>query len=164
GSGCLAVLLADRFPQAQIDACDLSPEALAVAEINRRQHQLERRIRLFHSDIFESVPAARYDVILSNPPYEPTRLVNEQTPEFAAEPRMAHDGGADGLEIVRKLLREAPSRLQRDGVVVLEVGGLRKAIDREFAAAEPHWLHTRDGSDCVVLFQAKQLVAAPPKP
>ena len=80
-------------------------------------------------------------------------------PEFAAEPRMAHDGGRDGLEIIRKLLRQARPRLQPHGIVVIEVGGLRAAIDREFGRLEPHWLHTQDGSDCVVLFQAKRLLA-----
>jgi ribosomal protein L3 glutamine methyltransferase len=78
-------------------------------------------------------------------------------PEFAAEPRMAHDGGRDGLVIIRKLLRQARTRLQPHGIVAIEVGGLRRAIDREFAAFDPHWLHTEDGADCVVLFQAARL-------
>ena len=157
GSGCLAILLAHQFPEARVDACDLSPDALAVAARNVREHQLERRIALFESDVFAAVPTARYDVILSNPPYEPSALVDAQAPEFKAEPRMAHDGGGDGLAIIRKLLQQARSRLQPHGVVVIEVGGLRAAIEREFAALEPHWLHTEDGSDCVVLFQAARL-------
>jgi ribosomal protein L3 glutamine methyltransferase len=99
-------------------------------------------------------------VILSNPPYEPSALVDRQAPEFAAEPRMAHDGGRDGLDIIRKLLRQAASRLQPHGIVVIEVGGLRGEINREFAALEPHWLHTEDGTDCVVLFQAARLTRA----
>jgi ribosomal protein L3 glutamine methyltransferase len=157
GSGCLAILLAHYFSGAQVDACDLSPGALEVAKINVREHALGARVKLFASDVFDSVPAAKYDVILSNPPYEPSALVDAQAPEFAAEPRMAHDGGKDGLAIVRKILRQARTRLQPHGIVVLEVGGLREAIDREFAALEPHWLHTEDGSDCVVLFQAAHL-------
>src|SRR5204862_5840972 len=96
-------------------------------------------------------------IIVSTPPYEPSKLVDEQAPEFAAEPRMAHDGGADGLAIIRKLLRQARGRLQPHGIVAIEVGGLRAAIDREFAALEPHWLHTQDGADCVVVFQAARL-------
>lgn len=157
GSGCLAILLAHHFPTARVDACDLSADALEVAKINVREHALGERVKLFASDVFDAVPAARYDVILSNPPYEPSALVDQQAPEFAAEPRMAHDGGQDGLAIVRKLLRQARTRLQPHGIVVIEVGGLRAAIDREFAALEPHWLHTEDGSDCVVLFQAARL-------
>lgn len=157
GSGCLALLLARQFPQARVDAVDLSAPALEVAAINVREHRLGRRVRLFESDVFDAVPAAKYDVILSNPPYEPSAHVDTQAPEFAAEPRMAHDGGGDGLAIVRKLLRQARSRLQPHGIVVIEVGGLRAAIDREFGAFDPQWLPTQDGSDCVVLFQAARM-------
>jgi len=157
GSGCLAVLLAHQFPGARVDACDLSPGALEVARRNVAEHRLAQRIRLFESDVFDAVPPARYDVILSNPPYEPSALVDAQAPEFQAEPRLAHDGGADGLAIIRKLLRQARDRLQPHGLVVIEVGGLHAAIEREFAALQPHWLHTADGSDCVVLFQAARL-------
>ncbi|MSU23785.1 MAG: 50S ribosomal protein L3 N(5)-glutamine methyltransferase [Opitutus sp.] len=157
GSGCLAILLAHHFPSARVDACDLSAEALEVAKINVREHRLTRRVHLIFSDVLVAVPAARYDVILCNPPYEPSALVDAQAPEFAAEPRLAHDGGRDGLEIIRRLLQQARTRLQPHGIVVIEVGGLGAAIDREFAALEPHWLHTEDGSDCVVLFQAARL-------
>ncbi len=160
GSGCLAIVLAHHFTGAMVDACDLSAAALEVAKINLREHKLESRVKLFASDVLDSVPATSYDVILSNPPYEPSALVDAQAPEFAAEPRMAHDGGKDGLVIVRKLLRQAATRLQPHGIVVIEVGGLRAAIDREFAALQPHWLHTEDGSDCVVLFQAARLRGA----
>ena len=157
GSGCLAILLAHRFPAARVDACDLSADALAVAKINVRDHRLGRRVRLWESDVFDSVPPAHYDLILSNPPYEPSALVEAQAPEFAAEPRLAHDGGRDGLTIIRKLLAQARTRLAPHGLVVIEVGGLRPAIDREFAALQPHWLSTEDGTDCVCLFQAARL-------
>jgi len=157
GSGCLAILLAHQFPSAVVDACDLSSDALAVAAINVKAHRLTRRVHLFASDVLDAVPPAQYDVILSNPPYEPSALVDQQAPEFAAEPRMAHDGGRDGLGIIRKLLRQARDRLAPHGIVAIEVGGLRAAVDREFASLEPHWLHTQDGSDCVVLFQAARL-------
>jgi ribosomal protein L3 glutamine methyltransferase len=158
GSGCLAILLAHHFPQARVDACDLSRDALDVAAINVREHGLQDRVHLFQSDVFDAVPPARYDVILSNPPYEPSAHVDTQAPEFAAEPRMAHDGGRDGLVIIRKLIEQARTRLQPHGILVIEVGGLRPAIDREFGALEPRWLHTEDGSDCVVLFQASRLL------
>ncbi|MEO7597921.1 MAG: 50S ribosomal protein L3 N(5)-glutamine methyltransferase [Opitutus sp.] len=157
GSGCLAILLAHQFPRARIDALDLSRDALDVAKINVAGHRLARRVRLIESDVFDAVSAAKYDVILSNPPYEPSKRVDAQDPEFAAEPRMAHDGGADGMGIVRKLLDQACSRLTPAGIVVIEVGGLRPQMDREFVRLEPHWLHTEDGSDCVCLFQASRL-------
>ncbi|MSU66454.1 MAG: 50S ribosomal protein L3 N(5)-glutamine methyltransferase [Opitutus sp.] len=159
GSGCLAILLAHQFPSAQVDACDLSAAALEVAKINVQAHRFGRRVHLHLSDVLAAVPAAKYDVILSNPPYEPSALVDAQAPEFAAEPRLAHDGGRDGLGIIRRLLEQARTRLQPHGIVVIEVGGLRAAVDREFAALEPHWLHTADGSDCVVLFNAARLAA-----
>ncbi len=159
GSGCLAILLAHGFPAARVDACDLSPAALEVAAINVREHAVGDRVALHASDVLTAVPPARYDFILSNPPYEPSAHVDTQAPEFAAEPRMAHDGGRDGLDIVRKLLRQARGRLQPHGFVVIEVGGLRAAIDREFAALRPEWLPTLDGSDCVVLFRAARLGA-----
>ena len=159
GSGCLAILLAHTFPNALVDACDLSVDALEVAKINVRDHALAARVELLASDVFDAVPAARYDIILSNPPYEPSAHVDAQAPEFAAEPRLAHDGGRDGLAIIRKLLRQSATRLEPHGIVVIEVGGLRAAIDREFAALRPEWLPTEDGSDCVVLFRAERLAA-----
>jgi ribosomal protein L3 glutamine methyltransferase len=159
GSGCLAVLLARHFPKARVDAIDVSAEALAVARRNIRAKRLQERIRLFESSVFDRVPRAKYDVILSNPPYEPSAQVDSVPVEFSREPRLALDGGPDGLAIVRKLLRQSADRLKPEGIVVIEVGGLREAIDREFAALEPHWLHTADGSDCVCLFQAARLKA-----
>ncbi len=160
GSGCLAILLAHEFPQARVEACDLSAKALEVARINVRDHRVSERVKLFESDVFDAVPMAQYDIILSNPPYEPSAHVDAQAPEFAAEPRVAHDGGRDGLVIIRKLLRQARERLAPHGIVVIEVGGLRAAIDREFAALQPEWLETEDGSDCVVLFRAARLSSA----
>jgi ribosomal protein L3 glutamine methyltransferase len=157
GSGCLAVLLAHHFPAAKVDALDLSAEALAVAKINVREHRLTRRVALHHSDVFDAVPAVSYDVILSNPPYEPSAHVEAQAPEFQAEPRVAHDGGRDGLDIIRKLLRQARTRLTPQGIVLIEVGGLRAKMTREFAALEPHWLHTADGADCVCVIHAARL-------
>jgi ribosomal protein L3 glutamine methyltransferase len=157
GSGCLAILLARKFLAARVDACDLSRDALDVAAINVRDHGLGERIALFQSDVFNAVPLARYDIILSNPPYEPSALVDTQAPEFAAEPRMAHDGGRDGLVIIRKILKSAGERLQPHGIVVIEVGGLQTAINREFAQLKPEWLRTQDGSNCVVVFRAKDI-------
>lgn len=157
GSGCLAILLAHHFPQAKVDAIDLSPEALEVAKINLEAHALSRRISLHASDVFDAVPTAKYDVILSNPPYEPSAHVDAMPAEYHREPRLALDGGADGLEIIRKLLHQARDRLQPHGIVLIEVGGLQAAMDREFAALEPHWLHTHDGSDCICVIHAAAL-------
>ena len=157
GSGCLAILLAQHFPKAMVDAVDLSPEALAVAEVNVREFDLPGRITLLQSDVFDSVPKAAYDVILSNPPYEPASHCDKLAAEFKKEPRLALDGGADGLFIIRKLLLQSRDRLTPDGIVVVEVGGLHDAVEKEFSALEPHWLPTEDGSDCVFLVQASRL-------
>jgi ribosomal protein L3 glutamine methyltransferase len=159
GSGCLAVLLAHQFPAAKVDAIELSPDALAVARFNVAMHGLTRRIKLHHSDVFDAVPPAKYDVILSNPPYVPTRELRDLPAEFKNEPAMALDGGKDGLDIIRKLFRQARTRLQPHGLVVLEVGGLRAAMDRAFPALDLHWLHTADGEDCVCVVHAARLKA-----
>jgi ribosomal protein L3 glutamine methyltransferase len=180
GSGCLAILLAHHFPNAGVDAIDLSADALAVAKINVQAHHLTRRVKLFESDVFDDVPCvprsthstgsgqagsglreagslAGYDVILSNPPYVPTRELHGLAPEFKQEPRLALDGGADGLAIIRKLLRQARDRLAPGGVVLLEVGGLRAAMQREFAALAPRWFHSADGEDCCCAIRAEKL-------
>lgn len=157
GSGCLAALLAKEFPRASVDAIELSPDAAAIAEENIRLHRLGRRVQLWRSDVFDAVPPAKYDIILSNPPYVPTRELRGLPEEFKREPALALDGGRDGLDVIRKLLRQARTRLQPHGIIVLEVGGLRAAMDRVFAALEPHWFHTADGEDCVCLFHAAHL-------
>jgi len=162
GSGCLAILLAQHFPNARVDGIDLSADALEVARINVRDHGLEGRLALHQSDVFDalSLPKSaseKYDLILSNPPYEPSAHCDALPVEFTREPRLALDGGGDGLDIIRKLLAQARARLAPDGIVLIEVGGLREAMEREFAALRPQWLPTEDGSDCVCLIEACRL-------
>lgn len=159
GSGCLAILLAKHFPKAKVDAVDLSADALAVARINVKEHQVGRRLTLHQSDVFDAVPLVKYDVILSNPPYEPSGHCDRLAVEFHREPRMALDGGKDGLDIIRKLLDQARERLKPEGIVLIEVGGLQRAMDREFAMLKPQWLHTEDGTNCICLIRAEKLLA-----
>jgi ribosomal protein L3 glutamine methyltransferase len=159
GSGCLAILLAYQFPGATIDAIELSPDALTVAKFNVAQHRLAARVKCRRSDVFDAVPRTKYDLIISNPPYVPTRELRRLPEEFKKEPALALDGGRDGLDVIRKLLRQARDRLRPHGLVALEVGGLRVAIDRTFPALDPHWLHTADGEDCVCVIQAQRLFA-----
>jgi ribosomal protein L3 glutamine methyltransferase len=159
GSGCLAILLAHRFPDAKVDAVELSPEALAVARFNVARHELTARIKLHRSDVFDAVPRHKYDLIISNPPYVPTRELRDLPEEFRREPAMALDGGRDGLDVIRKLLRQARERMLPHGVVALEVGGLRAAMDRAFPELDLHWLPTEDGEDCVCVVQAARLRA-----
>ena len=158
GSGCLAILLAEHFPKARVDAVDLSQDALAVADVNVREFGLQRRITLHKSDVFDSVPKVQYDVILAViRPYEPSSHRDKLAEEFKREPRLALDGGADGLSIIRKLLIQSRERLTPNGVVFVEVGGLREEIDRHFQALEPHWLPTADGTDCIFVVNAARL-------
>lgn len=163
GSGCLAILLAHEFPQAKIDAIDLSPAALEVAAINVKAHKLARRVTLHRSDVFASVAPVKYDVILSNPPYEPSDICDNLPVEFQKEPRMALDGGKDGLDIIRRLLVQAREHLQPHGIVVIEVGELQRAMNKEFKSLRPQWLETQDGSNCVCLIRAERLLASSPR-
>lgn len=157
GSGCLAILLAHQFPEAKVDAIELSPDALAVAKFNVAAHHLVARVKLHHSDVFDALKPVRYDLILSNPPYVPTRELRGLPAEFTKEPAMALDGGRDGLDIIRKIFQQSRERLQPHGIVVLEVGGLRAAMDRAFPELDLHWLHTADGEDCVCVVSAARL-------
>jgi len=161
GSGCLAILLAHQFPRARVDAIDVSAAALAVARRNVAQHGVARRVTLHRSDVFASVPPARYDVIVCNPPYEPSALMRTLPPEFKREPRLALDGGRDGLAVIRRLLAQAPARLADDGLLLIEVGGLRAAMEVAFTGLRLRWLPTLDGTDCVCAIEAGALPEAP---
>jgi ribosomal protein L3 glutamine methyltransferase len=158
GSGCLAILLAHEFPKARVDAIDLSPAALEVAAINVKAHKLARRVSLHKSDVFAAVPPVKYDIILSNPPYEPSAICENLPVEFQKEPRMALDGGKDGLDIIRRLLVQARDRIQPHGIVVIEVGALQPAMNKEFKSLRLQWLETQDGSNCVCLIHAARLL------
>jgi ribosomal protein L3 glutamine methyltransferase len=132
GSGCLAILAAMRFPHAAIDAVDLSSAALDVARINLADHGLDQTIALHEGDLFGPLANRRYDLIITNPPYVPARLVQAFPPEHAAEPRMAHFGGEDGLDIVRRILAKASAHLTEDGVLICEIGEDREILEAEF--------------------------------
>jgi ribosomal protein L3 glutamine methyltransferase len=162
GSGCLAILLAQQFPDAQVDAIDLAPDALAVAKINVQAHGLADRVVLHQSNVFSNLPPVRYEVIISNPPYEPSVLMKSLSPEFRKEPRLALDGGKDGLDVIRPLMAQARSRLTDDGLLLIEVGGLRPAMEAAFGSLKLRWLPTHDGSDCVCLIEASRLRADRP--
>ena len=150
GSGCLAVLLARQFPAARVDATDLSTEALEVARLNVADHGLAERIALHATDTLAGL-SGPYDLILSNPPYEPESVLRTLPEEFRKEPRMALVSGKDGLGVIRKLLAQSAKLLADEGVLVVEVGGLHDAISAAWPRLELTWLPTADGSDCVFL-------------
>lgn len=160
GSGCLAVLLAKRFPQAKVDATDLSADALAVAKLNVADHGEAKRIKLHETDTMTALLGGpKFDLILSNPPYEPEGIYRRLPAEFKKEPKGSLVSGKDGLDMIRKLLVQATELLQPHGVLAMEVGGLRQSMHQAWPQLPMVWLATADGLDCVVLIQAADLRA-----
>ena len=157
GNGSLAVLAAMAWPEAAVDAADISPEALEVARINVDRHGLQDRIRLVRSDGLRSV-AGPYDLILCNPPYVSAAGMAQLPAEYRAEPTLALAGGADGMDFVRALLREAPAHLQPQGVLVLEIGNERDHFETAFPRLEAVWLETSAGEDQVLLVTRESLL------
>ncbi len=139
GTGCLAVLAAKAFPGARVDAVDLSAAALAVAERNRTRHRLRARVRLVRSDLFEGLGQRRYDLIVTNPPYVGARAMRALPREYRHEPRLALAGGADGLALVRRILRQAGAHLAPRGLLVCEVGGGRRLLERAYPRTPFAW-------------------------
>ncbi len=157
GNGSLAVIAAMAYPEVEVDACDISDDALAVARINVDRHKLGQRIRLFRSDLLDAAKGP-YDLIVCNPPYVNSESMAALPPEYRAEPALALAGGADGMDLVRRILRDAPSRLSEIGVLVLEIGHERRHFERAFPKAEVAWLPTSAGDDEVLLMTRDALV------
>ena len=164
GGGSLAILAARVFPHAAIDAVDLSADALAVARRNVEEHGLAERVRLFEGDLFQPLDGERYDVILTNPPYVDADAVAAFPPEYAAEPRMAHAGGADGLDVVRRILAEAPRRLTAGGALVCEIGRGRDLILRDYPDLPFVWLDTEESAGEVFLLRAADFAGPKRRP
>jgi ribosomal protein L3 glutamine methyltransferase len=159
GGGSLAILAARVFPNARIAAVDCSPGALEVARRNVEEHGLVDRIALIKGDLFAPVEDVRYDLILANPPYVDAATIAEFPPEYAAEPKIAHAGGADGLDIVRRILGEAPAHLTAGGTLICEVGRGRAALERDFPHLSFVWLDTEETSGEVFLLRASGFAA-----
>ena len=154
GGGSLAILAARVFPNARIEAVDCSIGALDVAKRNVQEHGLADRVALKRGDLFSAVKDARYDLVLANPPYVDAATMAIFPPEFAAEPRIAHAGGTDGLDIVRRILSEAPAHLKAGGALVCEVGGGRELLERDFPDLPFVWLDTEETSGEVFVLRA----------
>ena len=157
GSGCLAVLAAHAFPNADIDAVDLSQPALEVATRNVDEYNLDERIALFEGDLFAPLPERRYDVIITNPPYVNADSMAALPAEYRHEPEMALAGGADGMDIVRRIISQARNWLTDDGVLVVEIGNERANVEAAFGGLDLVWLSTSAGDDNVFLIQAADL-------
>ncbi len=157
GSGCLAIVMAHVFPQAEIDAIDLSPDALAVAHRNIDDYDLSNRVHAIESDLFAAVKNRRYDLIISNPPYVTTEAMDALPPEYRHEPALALAAGSDGLDVVRRILASAGKHLTPTGVIAIEVGHNRDLVDAAFPELELTWLDTEHAQGKVFLLRREDL-------
>lgn len=157
GSGCLAIMLADAFQNASVDALDISSDALAVAQRNVLDYKLEERVHLIESDLYTSLPEKKYDLIIANPPYVNSASMAALPQEYLREPRIALDGGSDGMDLVRKIVAGAAARLKPDGILMIEIGNERAFAEAAFGELGLTWLTTSAGDDMVFLLGAEQL-------
>ncbi len=157
GSGCLAILTALAFPNAEVAAVDLSPEAIAVAERNVADYRLSDRIELIHSDAFQNLAGRKFDLIVSNPPYVNAESVARLPPEYLHEPELALGSGEDGLDFTRIILREAKKHLTDNGILIVEIGHNRDPLEAAYPTLPFTWLDTAAGDEYVFLLHAADL-------
>jgi len=157
GSGCIAIALAYAFPEAEVDATDLSKDALEVAQINCEHHNQQFQVALMESDLFAKIPAEnQYDLIVSNPPYVDAEDMADLPAEFLHEPELALAAGQDGLDLVRKMLAQAADYLTEDGLIVIEVGNSEWAMKQNFNTVDFHWLTFQKGGSGIFALTAEQ--------
>ncbi len=159
GSGCIAIASAFAFPEAEVDAVDISGDVLAVAEHNIQAYGLEGRVTPLRSDLFRELPALRYDLIVTNPPYVDEEDMNDLPQEFHAEPVLGLAAGRDGLKLVRRILACAPQYLSDNGVLICEVGNSMVHLMEQYPDIPFNWLTFDNGGDGVFALTREQLVA-----
>ncbi|WP_295751459.1 50S ribosomal protein L3 N(5)-glutamine methyltransferase [Undibacterium sp.] len=159
GSGCLPIMLADAFSNAHVDTVDISSDALDVARRNVATYQLEDRITLIESDLYTKVPAKKYDLIITNPPYVNSGSMSKLPQEYLHEPQIALAGGTDGMDLVRKIVAGAAQHLKPNGILMVEIGNEREFAEQAFAGLDLTWLSTSAGDDMVFLLYADQLLS-----
>jgi ribosomal protein L3 glutamine methyltransferase len=159
GSGCLAVLSALAFPFAHVDGADISASALEVAMHNVGAYGLHDRVFLHCSDLFAKLAPREYDVIICNPPYVNAGSMDALPAEYRHEPQVALAGGDDGMDLVRRILKDAPAYMKPAGLLVLEIGHERAHFERAFPDLEPVWLDSAEASDQIMLFTREQLAS-----
>jgi ribosomal protein L3 glutamine methyltransferase len=157
GSGCLAIMMADAFPNSVVDAVDISADALAVAEQNIRDYKLEGRVNPILSDLYANVPFKKYDLIVTNPPYVNSASMSALPPEYLHEPQIGLAGGEDGMDLVRKIVEGAADYLTPDGILMVEIGNEREYAEAAFGHLGLTWVTTSAGDDMVFLLTADQL-------
>ncbi len=162
GSGCIAILLALEFRRAQVDAVDISSDALDVARINVSDYRLAARIELIESDLYGGLGRRHYDLIVSNPPYVREAVMRTLPREYQREPRLALAGGRDGLNFVKRIVADAPAYLNPGGLLVVEVGHNRHRVERVFPQLPLIWPETSGGDDCVFVITREALLGSVP--
>lgn len=159
GSGCIAIACAYAFPEAEVDAVDISGEVLEVTEHNIQQHSLEQQVTPIRSDLFRELPALRYDLIVTNPPYVDEEDMSDLPDEFRHEPELGLAAGSDGLKLVRRILACAPDYLSDDGVLICEVGNSMVHLMAQYPDIPFVWLEFDNGGDGVFMLTRQQLLA-----
>ncbi len=157
GSGCLAVLMAHAFPHAEIDAVDISKDALAVAKKNVADYGLQDRVHLVQSDLMKKLKGRSYDLIITNPPYVNAPSMTELPEEYRREPELALASGEDGLEHIRRILADAPQHLNAGGLLIAEIGHNRDALEAAFPQLPFVWIETSAGDEYVFLLRREDL-------
>lgn len=158
GSGCLAILAAHAFPDSVVDAVDISPDALEVAQRNVADYGLEERINIIESDLFSNLTGKQYDVIISNPPYVDTPSMTALPPEYRHEPQLALGSGADGLDATREILKHAADHLNSNGLLVVEIGHNRPALEAAYPNLPFIWLEVSAGDEFVFMLRREDLI------
>jgi ribosomal protein L3 glutamine methyltransferase len=158
GSGCLAILAAAAFPNAMVDAVDLSPEALQVAQRNVSDYELQNRIKLIQSDLFGKLSGKQYDIIISNPPYVDADSVAALPAEYLHEPKLSLGSGADGLDATREILKQAASHLTPHGILIVEIGHNRDVLEAAYPDLPFTWLDVSAGDQFVFLLHRNDLI------
>ncbi len=160
GSGCIAIACAYHFEEAFVTGTDISADALAVAEINQQQHNLDDRLCLLQSDVFDQIPEQHFDIIVSNPPYVDADDMVDLPDEFRQEPELGLASGNDGLDLTRRILKDAAKYLSEHGILVVEVGNSWPALEQAFPQLDFHWVEFNRGGDGVFVLTREQLLAA----
>ncbi len=158
GSGCLAILAADTFPSALIEAVDISPDALEVAQRNVSDYELQDQVQLIESDLFSELSGRRYDIIISNPPYVDAESVAKLPPEYLHEPELSLGSGRDGLDATRQILKNAADHLTENGILIVEIGHNREVLEEAYPDLPFTWLEVSAGDQFVFMLHRNDLL------